>query len=85
MVQILLTFVIGELQIVVHGGHKLLNDETSYDGRQVTFTPHLPVKHLYVVICRGTERKLSARMLEVCSEGVKVRREKAESDLPGVN
>lgn len=60
----LLTFVIGELQIVVHGGHKLLNDETPYDRCQVTFTPHFPVKDLYVVICRGTKSKLCTRQLD---------------------
>ena len=49
----LLTFVIGKLQVVVHCGHKLLNDKTSYDRCQVTFTHHFPVKDLYVVICRG--------------------------------
>lgn len=48
----LLTFVIGKLQVVVHGGHKLLDDETSYDRRQVTFTAHFPVEDLYIVICR---------------------------------
>ena len=45
-----LTFVIGKLQIVVHGGHKLLNDEASHDRSQVTFTRHFSVKDLYVVI-----------------------------------
>ncbi len=50
-----LTFVISKLQIVVHGGHKLLNDETPYDRRQVTFTLHLPVEDLNVVICRGAK------------------------------
>lgn len=50
---IYLTFVIGKLQIVVHGGHKLVNDKTSDDRCQVTFTPHLPFKDLNVMICRG--------------------------------
>ena len=64
----LLTFVISELQIVVHGGHKLLNDETPYDRRQVTFTPHFPVEDLNVVICRGTRSKLCIRLLEELRE-----------------
>lgn len=51
-----LTFVIGELQVVVHGGNKLLHDETPDDRRQVTFAPHLPPEDLDVVICpRVTE------------------------------
>lgn len=52
-----LTFVIGELQIVVHGGHKLLNDETPYDRCQVALTRNFPVEDLYEVICRGTNSK----------------------------
>lgn len=46
-----LTFVIGELQVVVHGGNKLLYDKTPDDRRQVAFAPHLPPKDLDVVIC----------------------------------
>lgn len=53
-----LTFVIGELQIVIHGGHKLLDDKTPYDRGQVTFTHDFPVKDLNVVICGGTKSKL---------------------------
>lgn len=46
-----LTFVIGELQVVVHGGNKLLHDETPDDRSQVAFAPHLPPEDLDVVIC----------------------------------
>lgn len=55
-----LTFVIGELQVVVHGGDKLLYDKTPDDRRQVAFAPHLPPEDLDVVICqseRGTTRQ----------------------------
>lgn len=43
MITILLTFVIGELQVVVHGGHKLLYNKSPYNRCQVTFTPHFPL------------------------------------------
>lgn len=69
----LLTFVIGELQIVVHGGHKLFNDETPHDRCQVTFTLHFPVKDLYEVVCRGTKSKLCNRLLGKFSERFKIR------------
>lgn len=46
-----LTFVIGKLQVVVHGSHKLLHDKTPDDRCQVVFAPHLPLKDLDVVIC----------------------------------
>ena len=50
-----LTFVIGELQVVVHGGDKLLHDETPDNRRQVAFAPHLPFEDLDVVICRRAQ------------------------------
>ena len=59
----LLTFVIGELKVVVHGGHKIINDETPDDRRQVTFTPHLPLEDLNVVICREISNNMRNKML----------------------
>lgn len=52
-----LTFVIGELQIVVHGGDKLLHDKTPDNRRQVTFAPHLPFEDLDIVICPRVKTK----------------------------
>lgn len=52
-----LTFVIGELQIVVHGGDKLLHDETPDNRRQVAFAPDLPFEDLDVVICPRVKTK----------------------------
>lgn len=52
-----LTFVIGELQIVVHGGNKLLHDKTSDNRRQVAFAPHLPFEDLDIVICPRVKTK----------------------------
>lgn len=76
-----LTFVISELQIVVHSGHKLLNDETPYDRCQVTFTPHLPVKDLYVVICRGMKSKLCTRLLEEFSQRFNIRKKNIKRSM----
>lgn len=56
-----LTFVIGELQIVVHGGDKLLHDETPDNRRQVAFAPHLPFEDLDVVICPRVKTKKKNR------------------------
>lgn len=55
-----LTFVIGELQIVVHGGNKLLHDETPHNRCQVAFAPHLPFKDLDVVICPRVNKHVKA-------------------------
>lgn len=52
-----LTFVIGELQIVVHGGDKLLHDKTPDNRCQVAFAPHLPFEDLDVVICPRAKKQ----------------------------
>lgn len=47
---VLLTLVVGELQVVVHGGHKLLNNITADNRCQVALTPGLPLQHFHVVV-----------------------------------
>lgn len=51
----LLTFVIGKLQVVVHGGYEFLNDKSPYNRCQVTFTTHFPLKDFNVVIWKRKE------------------------------
>lgn len=66
-----LTFVIGELQIVVHGGHELLHHETPDDGRQLAFAPHLPLQDLDVVICPTAKNGSKQRQDTQTKTGVK--------------
>lgn len=49
-VKSLLTFIISKLQVMVHGGHKFLDDEASYDGRQITLALHFAGEGFNVMV-----------------------------------
>lgn len=45
-----LTFIIGKLKVVIHGGHKLLHKEAADARRQVLLTPDLTAQNIRVEI-----------------------------------
>lgn len=47
---IILTFIIGELEVVIHGGDELLHEEATDAGRQVLLTFDLTFQHIGVEI-----------------------------------
>lgn len=52
-----LTFIIGKLKVVIHGGHKLLHKEAPDARRQALLTPDLTVQNIRVEICRRRRRR----------------------------
>lgn len=44
------TFIIGKLEVVIHGGYKLLHKETSNAGRQAILAFYLTLQHISVKI-----------------------------------
>lgn len=47
---IVLTFIIRELEVVIHGGDELLHEEATDAGRQVLFTFDFTFQHIRVEI-----------------------------------
>lgn len=60
-----LTLIIGELEVVIHGGYELLNKEASNAGRQVLFAFHFTFQHICVEICEKDGRRNDAGIQRV--------------------
>lgn len=50
-----LTFIVSELQIMIHGGHKFLHRISSYDGGEVLLTLHFAFQDLHIMIWKKTQ------------------------------